>query len=120
MSLDEKIMQEYQKAMNKVCKWRAVFAGWQLGTRSADDPEAQAVRNTAEALIIHRIELNAVVALLIYHGVTTEEEWTKLVTSEAKLYDKALEEQFPGMKSSDSGMVMDAQTTAKTMKGWRP
>lgn len=31
--------------LQRLGKWRTVFASWQLGTRSKNDPEAQAVRD---------------------------------------------------------------------------
>lgn len=34
--------------LNVVCKWRSLFAGWQLGTRPKGDPESDAVRDHRE------------------------------------------------------------------------
>jgi hypothetical protein len=33
------------KALQKLAKWRLIFAGWQLGTRLKGDPECDAVRD---------------------------------------------------------------------------
>ena len=46
------------QALNRLCKWRAHFAGWQLGTRAKDDPEAQAVRDHRELSMLMRVELS--------------------------------------------------------------
>jgi hypothetical protein len=42
----------YMAALNRLCKWRAIFAGWQLGTRAKGDPESDAVRDHREVTIL--------------------------------------------------------------------
>src|SRR5438067_1656730 len=44
--------QALDAALNRLTKWRSVFCGWQLGTRSSTDPEAQAVRDHREATML--------------------------------------------------------------------
>lgn len=56
------------EAMNKLAKWRSIFAGWQLGTRAKGDPESDAVRDHREATILLRAEVNALTACLIEGG----------------------------------------------------
>lgn len=108
------------KALNKLAKWRMVFAGWQLGTRSLSDPESNAVRDHREVTMILRAETNALVGMLIKKGVFTAEEYQEQLDKEAAYLDATYEEKFPGFKSSDTGMVMDPVKAIDTMAGWRP
>jgi len=108
------------KALNKLCKWRSVFAGWQLGTRLDTDPESKAVRDHREVTMLMRAECNAMAALLIRKGVFTQKEWTEQLTAEAEHLDKQYERKFPGFKSSDDGMQMNIAIARDTMQGWRP
>lgn len=77
------------RVLNKVAKWRSLFAGWQLGTRSETDPEAQAVRDHRELSMMVRIEVNALLDLMIKKGVFTEQEWIDALEAEAQHYDRA-------------------------------
>lgn len=106
-------------ALNKLCKWRSVFAGWQLGTRLDGDAECKAVRDHREVTILLRTEVNALAGLLIAKGVFTAEEFTERVVDEAQALDAAYEDKFPGMRSTEHGIVYDSRA-ADTMKGWRP
>lgn len=56
-------MTDTADALNRLAKWRTVFAGWQLGTRARGDPESDAVRDHREATIMLRAEVNALTAL---------------------------------------------------------
>lgn len=115
-------MTAYEAAMNKVAKWRTVLAGWQLGTRTSEDPESRAVRDHREATIIHRVELSALTALLIKNGVFTASDFEEQCVLEAKILDLQYEQKFPGITTSLAGVHMDPQkiNEAGTMKGWRP
>lgn len=104
---------------NRLGKWRTVFAGWQLGTRSNDDPECQAVRDHREVTMMLRAEANAMAALLIKKGVFTTKEYTNKIQEECQYLCEAYEKKFPGFKATDIGLEMDAQA-AKTTKHWKP
>lgn len=106
--------------LNKLTKWRAVFTGWQLGTRPIGDPEAQAVRDHRELSILLRVELSAIARLLVEKKLITVEEYDKVMIEEASILDKAYERKFPGYKSSLDGMVIDPKVVKDTIKGWRP
>lgn len=106
--------------LNRLCKWRTVFTGWQLGTRVKGDPESDAVRDTQERLLILRAELTAMIGLLIRKGVATREEIVAAIEEEAEALSLALELQFPGFKATDIGMDMHLPAAAETMRGWRP
>lgn len=61
-------MMDVNRILQKLCKWRSVFAGWQLGTRPDTDAECQAVRDHREVTMLMRAELSALTALLIEKG----------------------------------------------------
>lgn len=107
-------------ALNKLAKWRTVFAGWQLGTRVKGDPESDAVRDHRELSIILRAESSALVFLLIDKGVFTRNEWDTALEKEAVILDQMFEQRFPGFKTSQHGVDIDAKVASNTTKGWRP
>lgn len=109
-----------ERALNRLAKWRTVFAGWQLGTRPQTDPECQAVRDHREATMLLRVEVNALAGLLIAKGVFTPDEWDGQLRNEAELLNRAYEERFPGFRATDEGLTMDVTRAAETMKGWKP
>lgn len=111
--------EKYLEVRNRVAKWRSVFAGWQLGTRSIDDPEAQAVRDQFDARLGLRTELSAVTRLLIDKKIFTEDEFFKQLTIETEELEKMFEKRFPGFKATDTGITIDLQKAEKTMKNWR-
>ncbi len=107
-------------AVERLCKWRAVFTGWQLGTREKGDAEGDAVRDHREVTMLLRAELNAVTQLLIAKGVFTAHEFTLQLDIEAEHLSKAYEKKFPGFKAVDEGMTMNLALARDTMRGWRP
>ena len=107
-------------ALNRLAKWRLVFAGWQLGTRAKGDPESDAVRDHREATLIHRVEITALSRLLIEKGVITTDEYSKMIDIEANELSAMLSKRFPGFKATDIGMDMNIALARDTMQGWRP
>jgi hypothetical protein len=107
-------------ALNRLCKWRMVFASWQLGTRPKGDPECDAVRDHRELSIILRNELNALTRLLIEKGVFTAQERDAAVEAEAELLNKDYQRRFPGFRATDIGMDINTAIAADTMRGWKP
>lgn len=116
MTLEERL----RAAFEKLAKWRAVFAGWQLGTRVKGDPESDAVRDHRELTIFLRAEVNALTALLLKKGVCTQEELQKQMLEETIALDVMYERKFPGFTSEPYGMVASLPDVANTMKGWKP
>lgn len=109
--------------LNKLTKWRALFAGWQLGTRSIEDPECQAVRDHREVTLLLRAEVSALVSLLIESGVFTEKDWHDALYREAVQLDKDMEGRFPGASTSEMGLHFDVSRGGEIqswMKGWKP
>lgn len=109
----------YLAALNKLAKWRTVFAGWQLGTRSDTDPEAAAVRDAIDRQLVLRVETTALVRLLIEKRVFKLDEFERTVADEALELDKILEAKFPGFQTTLEGLKIDPRA-AETMRGWRP
>lgn len=111
-----------RRALNVLCKWRTILVGWQLGTRSADDPEAAALRDHRDLTLLLRAEVSAVVALLREKGLITEAEWLVHLEREAEHLSKAFEARFPGVTAHEHGLTMDPVKVqaAGWMKGWKP
>ena len=108
-------MSSYE-ALNRLAKWRTVLAGWQLGTRSDTDPEAAAVRDTRELLLVLRAEVNALTDLLIGAGIFRSDQWDQQMVLEAEELERRLEARFPGMKATDAGIEMTLPEAQETMR----
>lgn len=117
---DDQVATICHQIANRVAKWRSVFAGWQLGTRLATDPESAAIRDHREATLLRRAEGSALVALLIEKGVFTAREWTEQYIVELEAIDDELAQRFPGMTSTDEGIAYQLPEAAQTMQGWPP
>jgi hypothetical protein len=113
-------LNEYERTVNRLAKWRTVFAGRWLGTRPKDDPECQAVRDITEKYLMLRVEVNALTALFIARGVFAVEDFEKQIIRECDYMQTMLEKSFPGFKATDDGMHIDTARAAETMKGWKP
>jgi hypothetical protein len=109
-----------QRALNKLAKWRGVFAGWQLGTRADTDSECQAVRDHREVTILLRAEVNALTKCLIDSKLVDAERFQNVLLEEAQWLDKAYERKFPGISTSEVGVHYRMPEARETMKGWRP
>ncbi len=111
-----------EASLNRLCKWRSVFAGWQLGTRPSSDPECQAVRDHREVTILLRAEVSALTGLLIKNGVFTAEEFSAAMAAEADLLSDDYSRRFRGMRATNDGIQMDLAVMQEhgTMAGWLP
>lgn len=109
-------------ALNRLAKWRAVFAGWQLGTRPSSDAECQAVRDHREVTIMLRAEVSALTGLLLAKGVITAGEFDDALGTEAEQLSADYAKRFPGIRATDDGITYDVAVLQEheTMKGWRP
>lgn len=107
-------------ALNKLTKWRNVFAGWQLGTRSVEDPECAAVRDHREVTILLRAESNVMLKLLVEKEIISLQEWHEAMTAEAKRLDDDYQKRFPGFRTTEYGLEINAALARDTTKGWRP
>jgi hypothetical protein len=104
--------------VQRLAKWRTIFAGWQLGTRVKGDPECDAVRDHREATLMLRAELSALTTLAIRKGLFTEEEFKEQLNGEAEFLCGSLEKRFPGIKATDIGLSINVEIAKVTMAGW--
>jgi hypothetical protein len=109
-------------ALNKLCKWRTVLAGWHHGTRSMNSRGTQAMRDLMDKWLIMRAETNAMAGLMIDKGLITEAELEARVQREAATLDGMMEGQFPGFRTFDGGVtIYDTALSAETTKRlWFP
>jgi len=108
------------KAMNILAKWRSIFSGWQLGTRTSDDPECQAVRDHREVTMLLRAEVSGITKILLDKKVCTLEELQGVFTEEALALSKSYEDKFPGCSANEHGIAINPAIARETMKNWRP
>lgn len=120
LKADPQVVTAFERAMNRITKWRQIFAGWQLGTRPITDAPAQAVRDHRELGIMLRVEMSALVNLLAEKGVFTGDEYMKQCIEEAGHLETAYRRKFPGARATDDGMMIDPQVFAETTKNWLP
>lgn len=116
MSLDPVIAHVANASLQRLAKWRAVFAGWQLGTRARGDGESEAVRDHREVTILLRAEVNALIRILVEAKVVDQDTLTRIMGEEAEYLSKAYERQFPGAKAFDGGMDFTLPEWADTMR----
>lgn len=103
-------------ALNRLCKWRAFFAGWQLGTRPADDAPTRALRDAIDARLVARVELSAVTRLLLERRVFTGDQLADAITVEAGELSADLARRFPGVDVTDAGLTMTMPAAAETLR----
>lgn len=113
-------MKDTMAILNKLCKWRSVFAGWQLGTRSDKDESCKALKDHREVTILLRAEMSALARLLINKGVFSRVEWDQAVATEAEMLDKDYEKKFPGITTAQDGVHFQMPQAHETMKNWPP
>jgi hypothetical protein len=104
------------QSLNRLAKWRSIFAGWQLGTRSMDDGECLAVRDHREVTIMLRAEVNALTAMLIQKGVFSADEFQAILSVEADDLSEHYSRKFAGARANDDGIEINPQIWAETIK----
>lgn len=109
-------MSDVTDLLNKLAKWRSVFAGWQLGTRTTEDPESNAVRDHREVTILLRAEVSALVGVLVKRGVFSLAEYNAALAAEAVELDRDYEKFFPGFRTMSNGVDLTLPQAAETMK----
>lgn len=112
----EAVARRASVALNRLAKWRSVFAGWQLGTRPSEDGETRAVRDHREVTMMLRAELSALTGLLEAKGVFARVEFTEALADEAEKLSADYAGRFDGMEATDDGIAMDVVRAQATMK----
>ena len=110
------IAQAYQRATQRLCKWRVVFLGWMLGTVQEGTPGLKAHKDRVDAQIMHRVEINALTALLIKKGVFTTEEFMAQIVDDCGYKEREFEAMFPGYSATDIGIHIDVTRAVETNK----
>jgi len=103
-------------SLQRLAKWRSVFAGWQLGTRPRGDGESEAVRDHREVTMLLRAEVSALTRILLEAKLVDQNTLTRIVGEEAEYLSQAYEGKFPGARAIDEGMDFDVQTWAETTR----
>ncbi len=106
------------ESLERLCKWRKFFAGWQLGTRADSDGESRALRHHLELSMVVRAELSALMEAMIAKGVLTEDELDEHIEREADKLSEAYANAYPGFRATDDGLAISmpaAQVTMKTL-----
>ena len=106
--------------VERLGKWRVVFASWQLGTRPKGDPEGDAVRDHRELSMALRAEVTALTQLLVAKKVFTIDEFRQQFETECHCLCKMYERRFPGFKATDYGLEINTEIARDTMAGWKP
>jgi hypothetical protein len=115
----DQIIEAYQRALNRLNHWGMLLTGRIAGTLRADDPRSKGYRDLFQKFLIQRAEVNAITAILLEKGITTREDLTKRITDEATHLDQLHEQQYPGVRSTDSGLdFYDLPKVQTWMKGW--
>jgi hypothetical protein len=107
-------MGDVMKALNRLCKWRTVLAGWHLGTKMKFEPGVPAMRDLQDNRLIVRVELTALTYLLFEKGIITKAEWEAAVEREADELDKMYRRKFPGYTATDTGITIDPELAQET------
>lgn len=103
--------------LEKLARWRSVFAGWLLGTRATTDHETAYHRDLREAILLLRAETSAHARLLAELGIS-HDRWLQVLGEEATALDESLERRFPGYRTTALGVAMtaEARDTARRMR----
>ncbi len=115
MSPEQKAM-ACDASLQRLAKWRSVYAGWMWGTQTREHGPSQATRDLFEKAILLRAEVSALTALLIESGVITQEQFLARLYDEAEALQGMLERAFPGYRATAYGMSMDTHIAADTMR----
>lgn len=110
----EGIRTAYEAAVQRLAKWRTVFVGWMIGTKGANEPGVKAYRDRADAVLMQRVEINALTALLVAKGIFTIDEFMAQIVTECEHKQRELEAMFPGYRATDNGISIDAAKAAET------
>jgi hypothetical protein len=108
-------------ALNQLCKWRTVLAGWHRGTAALTDsggvptPGVPAMRDLMDKWLIMRAETNAMMQIMLKKKIVTPQEIDDQIEIEARLLDEQMAKVFPGFRSSPHGItIYDARLADAT------
>lgn len=112
----------YREALEKLAKWRSVYAGWRLGTRLSNDGESKYTRDLHEQILILRADCSALAFLvrdaLVATGMSEAAAHEKLqerMLQEVTELDRLQSLKFPGMSSTPDGISYKLPEARDTM-----
>lgn len=106
-----------EKALNRLAKWRRMFALWHFaGQDLKGHPSYDAMTDLREVVIIMRAELSAMTQLMVKKGVFTQAEWDAQMAVECVHLQVAYEKLFPGIKAYDMGLEFKNPEALQTMR----
>jgi hypothetical protein len=105
----------YERALNRVAKWRSILAGRIVGTRPDNDPETQGIRDMLDKLVILRVEVTTLTRLLLEKRVFTAEEFFIAGAEEADAINKMYADEWPGITAEDYGIDIKLPEGAATL-----
>jgi hypothetical protein len=106
-------------ALNKLCKWRTVLAGWHNGTQSIETAGNPAMRDLMDKWLIMRVETTTLTGLLLDSGLITQPEYQARLVHEANLLDYAMADFFDGFRTTDNGLEIFDIKRANAMMAMR-
>lgn len=112
------------RALQRLTKWRRVFAAWQfgpdhlLGDNANCPAPVHAVRDHREVTMLMRAELSALVILLVQKGVFTTGEYEAQLEVEATHLDVIYEQKFPGFIAGDDGITLHNPEALQTLQSF--
>jgi hypothetical protein len=105
-----------ERALQRLTRWKTLLAGWQLGTRTLEDPVAAAVRDHREQTLLTKNTADALTQALIDKGVLTEDEFVAAQEKAANRQCEAYERRFPGVSATETGLNIDVNRVHEWMR----
>ena len=96
-------------------KWRQAYT---MMARSGFVGTEKFLRDSAEAKLLHRVELSAVCALLLQKKIFTQTELVAQIEVEAEALDVKMQELFPGFRATLEGLVLSNPQAGETIRNW--
>jgi hypothetical protein len=109
-------MPPWREAVETLCKWRGVLAAWHLGEIGRHAPGVPAMRDLQESRLVTRVELSALMRVLIAKGIVTESEVQTQMGVEAWLLDQLYQTKFPGYRAVPEGVEMNLAVAEETRR----
>jgi hypothetical protein len=113
--MNTEIQDELHHWQTLLFRWRTVFASWQLGTRSDQDAECNAIKDHRHVTLSLRAEVNALTALLLAKGVISKDEFDLAMITECEHLCSILEKRFPGFTATEQGLSITLPEAQATM-----
>ena len=108
-------MDDLDRALNRVTKWRSILTGRILGTKPITDSPTQGFRDLFDKVILLRVEVTALTGLMLEKRVFTEHELRDALTEAADNLSAMYALEWPGITATDDGIHIDLPLGAETL-----